>query len=125
MHTGRQGGRLGCIQASRGEARMQAGMHTGWQGGRLGCRWGYNAYRLAGREARMQAGMQCIQAGRDAGVDAMHTGWQGNPLGGGWASITGGLVGQRTAPPLLLLLLSFNNCFSMSNFVLATKRYLI
>ena len=47
------------------------------------------------------------------------------PWGGGWASITGGLVGQRTAPPLLLLLLSFNNCFSMSNFVLATKRYLI
>ena len=45
--------------------------------------------------------------------------------GGGWASITGGLVGQRTAPPLVLLLLSFNNCFSMSNFVLATKRYLI
>ena len=50
--------------------------------------------------------------------------WQ-KPWGGGWASITGGLVGQRTAPPLLLLLLSFNNCFSMSNFVLATKRYLI
>ena len=45
--------------------------------------------------------------------------------GGGWASITGGLVGQKTTPPLLLLLLSFNNCFSMSNFVLATKRYLI
>ena len=43
-------------------------------------------------------------------------------MGGGWASITGFLVGQRTAPPLLLLLLSFNNCFSMSNFVLATKR---
>ena len=42
-------------------------------------------------------------------------------------SITGGMVGQRTAPPLLLLLndLSFNNCFSMNNFALATKRYLI
>ena len=33
-------------------------------------------------------------------------------------------MGQRTAPPLLLLLLSFNNCFSMRNFVLATKRYI-
>ena len=30
---------------------------------------------------------------------------------------------KRTAPPLLLLLLSFNNCFSMCNFVLVTKRY--
>ena len=45
--------------------------------------------------------------------------------GGGWASITGGLVGQRTAPPLLFLPLSFNNFFSMSNFILAIKRYLI
>ena len=56
---------------------MQVGMHTGWQGGRLGCRWGCvqagrDAYRLAGREARMQVGMRtcrqgCVQAGREGG----------------------------------------------------------
>ena len=48
--------------------------------------------------------------------------WQ-KPWGGGWASITGGLVGHRTAPPLLLLLLSFNNCFSTLYW--QTKLYLI
>ena len=32
-------------------------------------------------------------------------------------------MGQRTAPPLLLLLLSFNNCFSMSKFVLAVIKF--
>ena len=42
-------------------------MRTGRQGGRLGRRRGCNAYRLAGREARTQAGMQCIQAGREGG----------------------------------------------------------
>ena len=64
---------------------MQAGMHTGRQGGKLGCRRGCiptgrdaggDAYRLAGREARMQALMHtgrqggrrgCIQAGREGG----------------------------------------------------------
>ena len=52
---------------------MQAGMHTGWQGGRLGC--SRDAYRLVGREARMQAGMH---TGREAMRHAgMHTGRQG------------------------------------------------
>ena len=51
MHTGWQGGRLGCnaYRLAGREARMQAGMHTGWQGGRLGCMQG------------------CIQAGREGG----------------------------------------------------------